>query len=113
MLATFLKDAARGARVVVPLTLIAIQGLWGATDLVDETQRIHYQKEMLSRVTEKLDELTRPGDVVVANNQILQNLDFVRKWKLADQQLVRGGFERARRQGPCRRRVLAVEGCTR
>jgi 4-amino-4-deoxy-L-arabinose transferase-like glycosyltransferase len=92
MLATFLKDSPRAARIVVPITLLAIQGLWGATDLIDETQRIHYQKEMLARVTDKLDAVTQTGDVVVSNNQVLQNLDFVRKWKLADESLVRGGF---------------------
>ncbi|HEX3356211.1 MAG TPA: glycosyltransferase family 39 protein [Tepidisphaeraceae bacterium] len=91
MLATFLESAPRSARIAVPLTLIAIQSLWGATDLIDETNRIHYQKEMLARVTDKLDQITQHGDVVVANNQILQNLDFVRNWKLADEQIVRGG----------------------
>jgi hypothetical protein len=91
MLATFLKDAPRGARIAVPLSLLLVQCLWGATDLAGETTRIHYSKQMLARVTEKLNEVAAAGDVVVSNNQVLQNLDFVRKWKLADEQLVRGG----------------------
>ena len=38
------------SRVTVPLILLAMQGLWGADDLINETKRIHYQKEMLARV---------------------------------------------------------------
>lgn len=91
MLATFLKESPRGARVAVPLTLLIVQGLWGASDLVSETNRIRYSKDMLARVTDKLDEVASAGDVVVSNNQILQDLDFVRKWKLADEQVLRGG----------------------
>src|SRR2546430_435193 len=92
MLATFLETAPRSARIAVPLILLAVQGLWGADDLINETRRIHYQKQMLARVTDKLDEVVPSGSVILANNQILQDLDFVRKWKLADQQLIRGGF---------------------
>jgi hypothetical protein len=90
MLATFLKDAPRASRVAVPLTLLIVQGLWGVSDLVFETNRIRFSKETLARVTDKLDEVASAGDVIVSNNQILQNLDFVRKWKLADQQVLRG-----------------------
>ncbi len=91
MLATFLKESPREARVAVPLTLMIAQGLWGAGDLMSEANRIHFSKEMLARVTDKLDEVASAGDVVVSNNQILQDLDFVRKWKLADEQVLRGG----------------------
>jgi hypothetical protein len=100
MLATFLKDAPRASRVAVPLTLLIVQGLWGASDLVSETNRIRFSKETLARVTEKLDEVASAGDVVVANNQVLQNLDFVRKWKLADEQLLRGGMGGRMGRGP-------------
>jgi hypothetical protein len=90
MLATFLKDAPRVTRAAVPLALLVVQGLWGASDLVSETTRIHLGKETLARVTDKLEEIASAGDVVISNNQILQNLDFIRKWKLADKQLLRG-----------------------
>jgi 4-amino-4-deoxy-L-arabinose transferase-like glycosyltransferase len=107
MLATFLKESPRAARVAVPLTLLIVQGLWGASDLMSETNRIRYSKEMLARVTDELDEVASAGDVVVSNNQILQNLDFVRKWKLADEQVLRrapgggaGGGRFGRAMGP-------------
>src|SRR5205085_4376397 len=77
MLATSLEYAPRSARVTVPLILLAVQGLWGADDLINETKRIHYQKEMLARVSNKLDEVVPTGSVILANNQILQDLDFV------------------------------------
>src|SRR6185369_6086029 len=53
MLSTFLESAPRGARIAVPMTLVAMQLLWGTSDLLSETQRIHYKKEMLARVTTK------------------------------------------------------------
>jgi hypothetical protein len=74
---------------------------------MSETNRIRYSKEMLARVTDELDEVASAGDVVVSNNQILQNLDFVRKWKLADEQVLRrapgggaGGGRFGRAMGP-------------
>jgi hypothetical protein len=48
------------------------------------------QQQVLAQVTDALEQHTQPGDVVLARQQFLQHLDFVRQWRLADQSLMRG-----------------------
>jgi hypothetical protein len=83
--------APAAARVAVPASLIGVQLLWGLTDLRAQTQRLKYSKQTLAMATDSIQRFAAPGDVVVGNNQILQQLDFVRDWKLADASVLRGG----------------------
>jgi len=85
-----LKSAPKAARIAIPIVLLTFQGLWGIPDLWQQTGQQGYQRDMLARVTDALDQSTHHGDIVLANNQILQHLDFVRHWKLADSSLVSG-----------------------
>lgn len=83
------------ARVAVPVVLVALQLLMygGATRQALESNRD--RKIPLVAVTNALREHARPGDVVVASGGVLQHLEFVREWKLADPSVInpmRGGF---------------------
>jgi 4-amino-4-deoxy-L-arabinose transferase-like glycosyltransferase len=95
-MSVLLENAPRGARVAVPIVVLAMQMLWGTSDLIDETRRLHWQKDNLARVTDALEKHAQRGDVIVGSNQILQQLDFVREWKIADESLARGGGMRGR-----------------
>jgi hypothetical protein len=86
-----LSQAGTGARIAVPLTVLILQLLWGTPEAISEANQIHYTKDVLARVTDSLINNTEQGDVVVANNEILQQLDFVRMWKLADASAVSRG----------------------
>jgi len=92
LLAEVTCNAPRSARVTIPLVVIAIQLLAGVPTTLADTQRQHETKRTLVMVTEALEQTTQHGDVIIANNQVLQNLDFVRHWKLADASILRGGF---------------------
>jgi hypothetical protein len=91
-LAEMTRNAPRAARVAVPLTLLGVQMLWGVPQAVEQTQRLRGANGGLAVVSHALDETAGRDDVIVAGPQILQNLDFVRHWKLADASLARGGM---------------------
>jgi len=73
---------------VVGLALV-LHLIWGVPESLEHTQRLHYQKQLLAQVTDALEEHTEAGDVILADNQLLQHLDFVRKWRLADPSALR------------------------
>ena len=91
--------SAAGRRVLVALLLV-VQGIWsGAAGLADA--RTTHSRRALVVLTDALEQHTQQGDVVMANRQVLQHLDFVHKWRLVDLDLLwgRGGG----RRGPGRR----------
>jgi hypothetical protein len=73
----------------VALAIVAVQFLWGVPEFLNTVRRLAYQKEMLARITVAFDKVAQPGDVVVVGNAVGQQLDFVRKWKVADQNVYR------------------------
>jgi hypothetical protein len=79
-------------RVLVVLAVVFVQGVWGAYSSFQEGRTLHYQKDVLAKVTDALDQNTQYGDVVMAPQQLLQHLDFVRHWRLADPPTGAGGF---------------------
>ncbi|MBM4048781.1 MAG: glycosyltransferase family 39 protein, partial [Planctomycetes bacterium] len=82
-------QAPGGVRFAVPLVVLVLQAIWGGPNSLAETARLHYQKLVLARVTDALERQSQHGDVVVSNPQVLQHLDFVRRWRLADFSLMR------------------------
>jgi len=71
--------------------LVVFQLLWGGAELTSQAAQLHAQKEPLARVTVALEAATAPGDIVAGSGNLLQQLDFVRRWKVADTSLVQGG----------------------
>ena len=76
--------APRAARVSAAAAVLALQLVWGNFGAPDDAERLRYQKDVLVRVTDALEDHLEPGDVVMADRQILQHLDFVRRWRLVD-----------------------------
>lgn len=79
--------------IAVAAALVLMQWLWGGPDLQQLGDRMAYQKSALARVTDSLEKVAARGDVVVGMNgrgggggagNVLQQLDFVREWKIAD-----------------------------
>jgi 4-amino-4-deoxy-L-arabinose transferase-like glycosyltransferase len=76
--------------VSIALVLLAMQAVWGIPQSLSSSDRLRYQKQILAQVTDTLEKHTQHGDVILARQQFLQHLDFVRQWRLADQSLMRG-----------------------
>ncbi len=96
-----LSEGTARAGVLRPAVLIIVlllQALWGVPNCLSEGRTLRYQNLALARITDVVEANTQPGDVVMAHQQILQNLDFVRRWRLAE--LPTGGpaFDRFRRR---------------
>ena len=90
VLAELTKSAPRGARVAVPIVVACVQLLWAAPDGIQQLGRMTASKRPLAIMTDALEHNTQHGDVVVASGQLLQHIDFVRHWKVADAGLVTG-----------------------
>jgi len=91
MLSSATASAPRFARLAIPLAIVSIQLLWGGNTAWATATTLHYQQDLLARVTDALDKTSSPGDVIIAGGQIQQNLDFVRHWKLVDLSISRAG----------------------
>jgi hypothetical protein len=92
LLVDLTRRAQPAARIAVPVVVVIVQLLWGASEDLTQTARLHDTNRGLAIVTDALEQTTHHGDVVIANPQILQDLDFVRHWKLADASLVSGAM---------------------
>jgi hypothetical protein len=79
-----------GLSVSIALVLLSMQAVWGISQSLSNIVYLRYQKQVLAGVTDALEQHTQHGDVVLARQQFLQHLDFVRQWRLADQSLMRG-----------------------
>jgi 4-amino-4-deoxy-L-arabinose transferase-like glycosyltransferase len=92
VLSMMAAQAPRAARLAVPAVVVAVQFLWGAAALRQDANRLHYQKQSLAQATKALQGVASRGDVVIGSNNLLQQLDFVREWKVADASYLRGGM---------------------
>ena len=86
------RHAGRAVRIVLPLLVLAMQATMFGPGLCRELADQHARKEPLVLVTRGLEGVTSRDDVVLAGNMVLQHLDFVRRWKLADPMEVNGGY---------------------
>jgi hypothetical protein len=77
----------RAAAVAVCIVVVGGQLLWGGSKVVQECRELQYKKTVCALTTEALSEFSEPGDLIIADPGILQNLDFVGGWKLVDMQL--------------------------
>ncbi len=87
-LAEALRSANLGAKIAVPIVLIAMQATLYGSPLVQELRRDHDRAVPLVLATRELEHTTQKGDVVLASMNVLQHLDFLREWKLADPSIV-------------------------
>ncbi|MBC7784913.1 MAG: glycosyltransferase family 39 protein, partial [Burkholderiales bacterium] len=85
-----LAGAPRSAKVIVPIALLGMQALMYGQSTVDDLRRSFQRREVLAIATRGLEQVAATGDVVIANNALLQHIDFVRKWKLADASIING-----------------------
>jgi hypothetical protein len=77
------------------VSLLAFQIFWGAWSSIPEYERMAHQKQVLAITTDHLEKTVSHEDVVIADQQLQQHLDFIHHWKLADSSLLqarnRGG----------------------
>jgi len=86
----------RRLRVILSV-LITLQAVWGGARSLIALGYIHRAKSVFAQVTRVLDANVPPRSVVIANSDIQQHLDFVRRWRLVDLTLAwEHPFEKAR-----------------
>ncbi len=71
--------------------LVCVQIAWGGFSSNAEFSRLRRVKAILSDVTRTLEAKVPQGDVILAGRELLDHLDFVRRWRLADLSVLRGG----------------------
>lgn len=77
------------ARILIPIVIVAMQILLYGQSLRTELQRSFASKSVLALTTHEIDDIVPDGSLIVADTSLLQQLDFVRKWKLADVSVLR------------------------
>ncbi len=101
LLARLTQRAPAALKYSALAVVLLLQFAWGSFHTRTEGEQLQHKKRVLVLVTDALEERARPGDVVVAGPQILQHLDFVRRWRLADLKNLRpvrpGGASRGMR----------------
>ncbi len=84
LMAHLTAGRSRALAAVLVAAVFALQVAQGGVYGFVWTRDLGYQKEVLARVTDALEATARRGDVVISDPQVLQHLDFVRRWKLGD-----------------------------
>jgi hypothetical protein len=98
-LSQMLRSAPAGLRMSTALAIVAFQLFTFGGEALTSPQREAQQKVPMAQVTQKLIESTSKEDVVIANASMLQHLDFVGEWKLADASVIGEGRGMMRRGG--------------
>lgn len=83
-----LSNLPKSARVTIPLAILSMQVLMYGSSLRDDIGRSFERKSLLALATHELEQVVPAGSVVIADSSLLQQLDFVRKWKLADASVI-------------------------
>jgi len=70
--------------------VLVLQAAWGGGWglLMQHNETMQYLREIPARVADALEDTSQPGDVIIAEPQVLRHLDFVRKWRLVDSTLI-------------------------
>jgi len=89
-LARMTRDLPRFVTLATVVVLVFIQASAYGPQLAGELRQLVSQTTPLAAATRELETVASPGDVVIANPRVLQHLDFVRDWKLADPTNIRG-----------------------
>ncbi len=89
-LAEGMRSAPRAAKVLVPAVVIALQCVMYGPAMLEDMARAKAEKVPMVLAARGLEKVAGAKDVVVANPALLQDLDFVGGWKLADPSLVNG-----------------------
>ena len=84
LLSQAMARAPRAVSVMVTTVVVLLQVVWGQTESVTEMAMQRHLKNSLAQLTSALEKNIEPGDVVMANSQVLQHLDFVGNWRLVD-----------------------------
>jgi hypothetical protein len=80
-------------QATVAIVVVSAQLLWGTTDMWDDAESLSYHKRVMAAQTDALDKYAEPGSVIVARGgieELGQDLDFIKKWKVADVSLMDG-----------------------
>jgi len=88
------------ARSSLLIILLGAQFIIGNKNTPSRTGGMEHQKKALALITDSLKENIKRNDIVLANPQILQHLDFVRHWRLADTTVIQGVPQRGRFADP-------------
>ncbi|MBT4817891.1 MAG: hypothetical protein HON70_19450, partial [Lentisphaerae bacterium] len=84
-----LSRASPAIRATALVVVFVTQVTWGVPTMLQETKQSAHSRRVLALIASQLEEQAEEGAVVMAQSQILQNIDFVRKWRLMDLTMLR------------------------
>jgi hypothetical protein len=90
MLSQALVTAPKIAKITIPVVLLAMQATMYGSSAMQELHQNFQTHQLLAIATKGIDEISHKDDVVIGNSALLQQIDFVRKWKVADPSLFTG-----------------------
>jgi 4-amino-4-deoxy-L-arabinose transferase-like glycosyltransferase len=89
LLAHITRASSSALKIAAVAVVLVLQFIWGGLAASAGGQQLRYEKQILARVTDALEERIEHGDVVIASEPLLQHLDFVRHWRLVDPMALR------------------------
>ena len=92
-LSTATAQAPRAVRIAAPLVLLSLQVTSSSADILHVAAQQQHQKAVLATVTNALEKVAPPGAIIVTQGELLQHLDFVRDWRVADESIARQGSD--------------------
>jgi hypothetical protein len=84
-----LREHHWGLRGAAVSALLLLNLVWGLSNSRQHLERLKDQKKTLAIVTAEIEDNAKPGDVFISSNELLQHLDFIRRWRLVETSALR------------------------
>jgi len=89
LLKQLMPGRAAGVRAAT-IAVIALTVCWGIPSSIELMARDSHMNGALAKITQAVSTHVKPGSVIVSNQKILQHLDFIGEWRLADESVLLG-----------------------
>lgn len=90
----FLTQGRRLVAYTAASVLLVITALTGLPPSVRDMERLESRNAILAYVTGEIQKQVAPGDIVITNEGISQNLDFIGQWRLVETSVLNPGRAR-------------------
>lgn len=96
LLSVMMQRCPRWVIVIVCIVFSSLHVLWPLENAVSATRFMAHKKKIVRLAEREIERHAKPGDVIIGHPNILQHLDYVRKWKLVPSNLIGDAFEAER-----------------
>jgi hypothetical protein len=88
--------------------LIIVTLLWGITESLPKMQKLKMDNEILAYITSEANQYIEPGSIIISNEAINQNLDFIGRWRLVDAYLLHKWIEKEKNNELSKKRLKNI-----